>query len=78
MSVDVTAVPTTILEAAVLCRTRVEECLTIESLMQHEWAENRLADFNLWATGLGVFASQRVSLDRRLSDQPEALAIVTI
>jgi hypothetical protein len=35
--------------------------------MQYEWAENRLAEFNLWAAGTGAFASEKASLDSRLA-----------
>ncbi|KAJ4860087.1 hypothetical protein T069G_05075 [Trichoderma breve] len=34
--------------------------------MEYEWAENSLANFRLWAAGLGVFAGKD-SLDERLS-----------
>ncbi|KAJ9614446.1 hypothetical protein H2200_002582 [Cladophialophora chaetospira] len=45
--------------------------------MEHEWAENRLADFNLWASGVGAAATRtdKISLDARLSGKP-ALTIV--
>ncbi|KKP00179.1 hypothetical protein THAR02_07703 [Trichoderma harzianum] len=35
--------------------------------MESEWAENSLANFRLWAAGLGVFAGGKASLDKRLS-----------
>lgn len=39
--------------------------------MKNEWAENRLADFNLWANGIGALALGRASLDSRLALWPE-------
>ncbi|KAF3396453.1 hypothetical protein F1880_006928 [Penicillium rolfsii] len=41
-------------------------------LMQQEWAENRLADFNLWAMGAGATGTMKASLDYRLRADPEA------
>lgn len=45
--------------------------------MIDEWAENRLADFNLWVSGIGALAPGRASLDSRLALKPEALQIIT-
>ncbi|ETS74203.1 hypothetical protein PFICI_14069 [Pestalotiopsis fici W106-1] len=53
------------------CRARFEECLHLQPLVQYEWAENRLAEFNLWAAGTGAFAGERASLDSRLAHQPD-------
>jgi hypothetical protein len=44
--------------------------------MQEEWAENRLADFNLWAMGAGATSTMRASLDHRLRANPEAHTIL--
>lgn len=44
--------------------------------MQEEWAENRLADFNLWASGIGASARNRASLDARLALRPDAQDII--
>ncbi|OTA57630.1 hypothetical protein K449DRAFT_131949 [Hypoxylon sp. EC38] len=63
-------------QAASKCKDALKSCLDIELLMYEEWAENRLADFNLWAAGSGVFASQKASLDHRLSGQPSLLSLV--
>ncbi|KAK2590082.1 hypothetical protein QQS21_012243 [Conoideocrella luteorostrata] len=40
-----------------------------------EWAENRLAEFNLWTANSGVFAGDRASLDARLALQPEVTSV---
>ena len=45
--------------------------------MDHGWAENRLADFNLWVAGVGASAKRRASLDERLALEPEVRAVVT-
>lgn len=57
------AIPRQIYNAAALCRLSLEDCLTVESLREHGWAENRLADFNLWAAGVGASAPTQASLD---------------
>jgi hypothetical protein len=44
--------------------------------MQQEWAENRLADFNLWAIGAGASNTGKASLDHRLRANPEAHTIL--
>ncbi len=44
--------------------------------MKDEWAENRLADFNLWAAGSGAFAGQRASLDDRLAYEQDTKTLV--
>jgi hypothetical protein len=45
--------------------------------MKHGWAENRLADFNLWAAGVGALAPAQASLDSRLHFQPTARIVLT-
>lgn len=35
-------------------RSALRECISVEVLMQNEWAENRLLDFNLWAARAGA------------------------
>ncbi|KAF5662959.1 transcription factor C2H2 [Fusarium heterosporum] len=45
--------------------------------MELEWAENRLAEFKLWAGGVGAFASDRASLDARLAVEWETKSLVT-
>lgn len=45
-------------------------------LMKDEWAENRLADFKLWAKGAGALAPDGASLDHRLSSNEETHSII--
>lgn len=66
---DDEAVLGSISEVAKQCRARFEECLHLQPLVQYEWAENRLADFNLWAASIGAFAGERASVDDRLALQ---------
>ena len=68
--------PASIYDATELCRSSFQECLDIKELMKDEWAENRLADFNLWAAGVGASARQEACLDTRLSDEPGARQVV--
>lgn len=44
--------------------------------MRYEWAENRLAEFNLWAAGAGAFAGEKASLDARLALQMDTQTFV--
>jgi len=57
-------------------RTALEQCQLQPELMKHQWAENRLADFTLWDTGIGASAHDKVSLDHRLASQPETQDVV--
>ncbi|KAJ9497557.1 hypothetical protein H2202_006981 [Exophiala xenobiotica] len=59
----------TISAATQRCRLSLTQCLRIPLLMEREWAENKLADFNLWASGIGAAADygDKISLDSRLS-----------
>lgn len=68
--------PLTILDAATVCRHNFRAATAVPRLMQQEWAENRLADFNLWSTGAGASASGKASLDHRLHANPEAHAVL--
>jgi hypothetical protein len=52
------------------------ECKKVEGLMKNEWAENRLADFNLWASGIGASARNRASLDARLALRQDARDVI--
>lgn len=38
---------------------------TVKTSVQYVWLENRLADFHLWADGVGAMAKDRASLDHR-------------
>lgn len=42
-----------------------------------EWFENRLADLNLWAAGLGVFKTGHASLEYRLRLRPDVYGIIS-
>lgn len=68
--------PSTILEAATTCRFAFRTATTVPRLMQQEWAENRLADFNLWSAGAGAYTIGKASLDHRLRANPEAHIII--
>lgn len=52
------------------CLNHFSDCLGIESLMVDEWAENRMADFNIWIFSMGATARGRASLDSRLASRP--------
>lgn len=65
-----------IFDATAVCLENFNDCLTVEVLMRNEWAENRLADFNLWASGTGASARGRASLDSRLALQAEARDVI--
>ncbi|KAK5200380.1 hypothetical protein LTR92_000923 [Exophiala xenobiotica] len=62
----------TISAATQRCRLSLTQCLQIPLLMEREWAENKLADFNLWASGIGAAAEHgdKISLDSRLNGKP--------
>lgn len=65
-----------IFEATAACLQSFTDCLAVEALMKDEWAENRLADFNLWVSGTGASAGGRTSLDSRLALKPEAREVI--
>lgn len=67
---------TIISEATQVCLQSFTNCLEVEELLKDEWAENRLADFNLWISGTGALAGGRASLDHRLRAKPEARAVI--
>jgi hypothetical protein len=69
-------VGTSISEVAQQCQASLQKCLYLQPLMQYEWAENRLAEFNLWAAGTGAFAGERASLDARLALELETHTFV--
>ncbi|KAF4448160.1 hypothetical protein F53441_8395 [Fusarium austroafricanum] len=58
------------------CRSALQNCLSIKPLVMNGWAENRLADFNLWAAGVGALAKTKASLDWRLHYQPKARIVL--
>ncbi|OJI89757.1 hypothetical protein ASPTUDRAFT_92517, partial [Aspergillus tubingensis CBS 134.48] len=63
-------------EAAQQCVELFTRCLQNPPLMENEWAENRLADMNLWISGTGACARGRASLDSRLASRPEAHDVI--
>jgi hypothetical protein len=63
--------PTLIVRRARACRELFIECLSNEALMKDEWSENRLADFNLWVTGLSATTVGHASLDYRLRNHED-------
>ncbi|KAE8138675.1 hypothetical protein BDV38DRAFT_281972 [Aspergillus pseudotamarii] len=63
-------------KATASCLQSFTECLAVEALMTDEWTENRLADFNLWISGVGASARGRASLDSRLIARPEARKVI--
>ena len=65
-----------IYNATQTCRTSLSDCIQFEELMKNEWAENRLADFNLWASGVGASVTGKASLDARLATRPDARDVV--
>ncbi|KIW62544.1 hypothetical protein, variant [Phialophora macrospora] len=69
----------TISSATQRCHHLFTRCLDVPLLMEREWAENRLADFNLWASGIGAAAAEtdKISLDARLSGKPTLLTVLT-
>jgi hypothetical protein len=68
--------PPIIFNATASCRHEFEKCLSITELMNDEWAENRLADFNLWAASVGGSAKNQASLDQRLTLKPHVRDVV--
>lgn len=65
-----------IFEATAVCFQSFTDCLAVDALMTDEWAENRLADFNLWVSGIGASARGRASLDSRMALKPEARDVI--
>ncbi|KAH8800614.1 hypothetical protein F5884DRAFT_529396 [Xylogone sp. PMI_703] len=62
--------------ATVACRLAFEQCTGLPALMKQEWAENRLADFNLWAARVGASGKHEASLDNRLAMEQEVRGVV--
>ncbi|KAJ5398855.1 hypothetical protein N7465_009344, partial [Penicillium sp. CMV-2018d] len=62
--------------AAQQCLEGFTQCLEVPALKENEWAENRLADMNLWISGTGACARGRASLDSRLVSRPEACDVI--
>ncbi|GCB23186.1 hypothetical protein AAWM_06071 [Aspergillus awamori] len=60
----------TIYEATLACHRVFRDSAAVPTLQ--EWAENRVADLNLWASGAGALKVGNASLDARLSSNPDA------
>ncbi|KAH7073372.1 heterokaryon incompatibility protein-domain-containing protein [Paraphoma chrysanthemicola] len=65
-----------IASTTIACRQSLERCVSIRSLKIHGWAENRLADFKVWDSGLGASSSRRASLEDRLAPKPHVRTAV--
>lgn len=65
-----------IADVTVSCLKHFNDCLGVDFLMVDEWAENRLADFNIWIFGTGATARGKASLDSRLAGRPETKEII--
>jgi len=74
--ITMAAIPRNIHNATAECRQALEGCLAVDALKKRGWAENRLADFKLWAAGIGASAPTQASLDWRLYFQPSARIVL--
>lgn len=63
-------------ELAEQCIDRFDQTLEIAALTDNQWAENRRADFKLWADGVGAQASRNASLDARLEGREHELSLI--
>ncbi|KAL4778459.1 hypothetical protein BJX76DRAFT_362718 [Aspergillus varians] len=68
---------TSIFDATTACRQIFVAATKTPQLMKEEWAENLMADFNLWAASAGASTTGKASLDYRLRTNPQALRIIT-
>ncbi|KAK0344855.1 hypothetical protein LTR02_007207 [Friedmanniomyces endolithicus] len=60
-----------------VCRHAIEAVQGETLLLEHDdWARARLADFNHWAAGVGLFARSKNALDYRLRDLPDAIEVL--
>ncbi len=67
---------TSILNLTKTCLSRFDEALATQTQWSKEGLETRLADFNLWVSGVGAIAKSGLSLDSKLQQWPDDLAIV--
>ncbi|KAF2786668.1 hypothetical protein K505DRAFT_398312 [Melanomma pulvis-pyrius CBS 109.77] len=63
-------------DATAECRKSLAECVQVDKLMEDKWAALRLADFNLWAAGIGASARHKASLDARLLLKPDVRDVI--
>lgn len=73
-SMEHTAAPVGELTAS--CISKFEEVLALQGPDHGELLETRLADFKLWADGVGALAKPGASLDSRLQGRANDLALV--
>ena len=59
-----------------ICISKFEQLLALQNQRRTELVESRLADFNLWADGVGALAKPGASLDSRLQGRADDLALV--
>lgn len=67
--------PISIQDATNDCRKRLQQCIDSGSPSLEPWAEDRLADFNLWDSGVGA-SSTKASLEVRLEPKPHLRSLV--
>lgn len=53
------------------CALLLAESQSVQSLTKDDWIGRRLADFNLWAAGIGASTKGHASLDHRVRDRPD-------
>ena len=58
------------------CLSKFDETLATQPQSSKEGLETRLADFNLWVSGVGAIAKPGLSLDSKLQRWPDDLAMV--
>lgn len=63
-------------DATTACLEAFAECQAVDQLRSNGWADHRLADFTLWASGTGALARQKASLDHRLAARPDVLELI--
>ncbi|KAK3987552.1 armadillo-type protein [Cladorrhinum sp. PSN332] len=66
-----------IYDATIVCRQSLQDCQSLDPLARNGWAENRLADFDLWAAGVGAAVKHQASLDQRLQFRPKVHLVLT-
>lgn len=60
------------------CRRSLESCTENAELSSADWAQTQLINFNLWAAGLGAFATKHNALRVRLRECDEILLALTL
>ncbi|KAI4657230.1 uncharacterized protein J4E79_007847 [Alternaria viburni] len=58
------------------CQQEFRTCAEVPALTEKHWAENRLADFNLWGAWVGASAEEPNSLELHLYHDSEAQKVV--